>query len=70
MQKNGKTFLIRKNNELTTFNQTIALYNNSTGRYLNLSEEEKEEFLNASAEIKAKLTKMKAHDWLDKVNVT
>lgn len=70
MEKNGKSFLKRNNDVWATFNQTVALYNNSSGRFLNLSEVQKSEFLNASAVIKAKLTKMKAQDWLEKVNVT
>lgn len=73
MNKKAKRFVKKNDEAWTTFNNAVRLYNDATGQFLLMSEEEKANFYNATATITEKLGSMRnenAQLWLKKVDVT
>jgi hypothetical protein len=73
MNKKAKSFLKNNNQEWATFYKVVRLYNDAPGTFLNLSDSEKEDFMNALNSINGKLDRMnkkEAQIWLQKVDVT
>lgn len=73
MNSKAKKFLKKNNEAWNTFNNVVNAYEASTGKFQNMNEAEKANFLKAAAEINAKLSTMKSDDaafWLKKVNLT
>ena len=73
MNKKAKGFVRKNNNEWLTFSKVVRLYNTETGRFLALSEEDKDAFNVAVNEIEYKLAKMKGKEaaaWLKKIEIT
>ncbi len=73
MNQKAKKFVKKNENEWVTFNKVVSLYNNATGQFLKLTEEEKEQFLASADVIESKLEKLKGRDaqvWLSKVELT
>jgi hypothetical protein len=73
MNKKAKKFIKRNNQDWSTFNKVVRLYNTSTSGFLNLTSDEKADFANAVSSISGKLEKMNKSEatlWLKKVDVT
>ncbi len=73
MNKKAKRFVKKEENAWATFNNVVRLYNSSTGQFLKLSDDEKEEFYIATASITDKLDKMRGEEaelWAKKVDIT
>ena len=73
MTKEARRFVRKNDKEWATFNNIVRLYNNSTGKFLLISEDEKAEFYLAATSIKNKLSNMRNKDaqlWSKKVDVT
>lgn len=73
MNKKAKRFIKKNNEDWVTFNTVVRLYNNAPGTFLNLSDSDKEDFMNALSSINEKLERMNKNEaqiWLQKVDVT
>ncbi|WP_304232330.1 hypothetical protein [Jiulongibacter sediminis] len=73
MNKKAKRFIKKNDEAWATFNNVVRLYNDSTGQFLLMSEDEKADFYEAVATITSKLSNMRNEDaqiWLKKVDVT
>lgn len=73
MNSKAKNFVTKNNTDWKTFTSVVALYNTSISKFMTLSDEEKQNFITASNNINAKLSKMRrkeAKEWLKKLNAT
>ncbi|MGR3812052.1 hypothetical protein [Jiulongibacter sp. NS-SX5] len=73
MNTKAKRYVKKNDKEWADFNKVVRLYNSSTGKFLSLSDQEKEDFYSAVASINSKLSRMKKEEaqlWLKKVDVT
>jgi hypothetical protein len=73
MNKKAKRFVKINANDWNTFNKVVSMYEVSSGRFQNMTEAEKAEFLQAANSINTKLATMRgeaAAEWMKKLNLT
>jgi hypothetical protein len=73
MNQKAKRFVKKNDADWSKFNEIVQIYNTSKGKFMNLSDYQKEYFYDAVDAIKGKLGKMHSEEaklWLKKVDVT